>query len=287
MRLANVDGRAVLLTSDTTGVDVADLSDGRFGPEPGSVLEQWDDFREWANGADTAEAEQISFDRGLVGSPSPTPRQIVAIGLNYIDHAKESGLDVPTGLPPTFTKFVSALTGPDTTVTLPPDGATDWEVELVAVIGREAKNVSEDEAWDHVAGLTIGQDLSERKSQLAGPAPQFSLGKSFPGFAPVGPWLVTVDEVDSAGDKDDLALGCLVNGVTMQDGRTSNLIQSVPRLIAALSCTITLHPGDLLFTGTPAGVGAGRKPPRFLADGDQLRSWIEGLGEQHQTFVAG
>lgn len=130
--------------------------------------------------------------------------------------------------------------------------------------------VAENEAWDHIAGLTIGQDLSERVSQLAGPAPQFSLGKSFPGFAPVGPWLVTPETVP---DRDDLGLGCAIDGETVQDGRTRDLIFPVARLVAELSRTITLRPGDLVFTGTPAGVGQGRNPQWFLRPGEEPTSW--------------
>lgn len=281
MRLANVSGRAVLLTADDRGIDVAEASAGRFGPDLGAVYQHWDDFRAWVDGAPFG--AEVAVHRSQLGSPSPAPRQIVAIGLNYHAHAAESGFASPDRLPPTFTKFVSSLTGPDAQVALPPGGNVDWEVELVVVIGREAASVSEDEAWDHVAGVTIGQDISERVSQLAGPAPQFSLGKSFPQFAPVGPWLVTPDDL---ANRDDLALGCAVDGESVQDGRTRDLIFPVARLIAELSRTITLFPGDLLFTGTPAGVGVGRNPQRFLQEGEELVSWIEGIGEIRQTFVA-
>lgn len=281
MKLSNVDGRAVLLTADDKGVDVATASGGKFGPGLASVYENWDEFRAWAE--QSPAGPDVVFTRAQLGPPSPAPRQIVAIGLNYDAHAAESGFDAPDGLPPTFTKFVSALTGPDAEVVLPAGGNVDWEVELVAVIGRTATRVAESEAWEHVAGVTIGQDLSERVSQLAGPAPQFSLGKSFPNFAPVGPWLVTPDEL---ADRDDLALGCAVDGETVQDGRTRELIYPVARLISGLSRTITLYPGDLVFTGTPAGVGVGRTPQRFLRAGEQLVSWIEGIGQMRQTFVA-
>ncbi|MDL4818516.1 fumarylacetoacetate hydrolase family protein [Actinomadura opuntiae] len=289
MRLANVDGRAVLLTSDTDGIDVAEASAGRFGPDLPVIYQEWDGFCSWADAQEATATSagsrpRVSFTRAQLRSPSPAPRQIVAIGLNYHTHAAESGFEAPTGLPPTFTKFVSSLTGPDAEVTLPPGGNTDWEVELVVVIGRTARAVSEADAWGHVAGLTIGQDISERVAQLAGPAPQFSLGKSFPRFAPVGPWLVTPEDVP---DPDDLALGCSVNGEVMQDGRTRDLIHPVARLVSVLSHTITLLPGDLVFTGTPDGVGAARRPQRFLQSGDRLHSWIEGLGEQHQHFVSG
>jgi len=222
-------------------------------------------------------------DRSDLGCPSPSPRQVVAIGLNYCEHARESGFAIPDSLPPTFTKFMTSLAGPDVAVTLPPGGHTDWEVELVVVIGRTATAVAESAAWDHVAGLAVGQDLSERIAQLRGPAPQFSLGKSFANFPPVGPWMTTPEEVR---DRNDLALGCSIDGETVQNGRTGDLLFPVERLVSRLSHTISLLPGDLIFTGTPAGVGQGRDPQRFLQPGERLDSWIEGLGELHQTFVA-
>lgn len=280
MRLANVDGRAVLLSADDRGVDVEAASGGKFGPELPGIYEDWQGFLSWADTVDAPDT--VTFTRDRLGSPSPAPKQIIAIGLNYSAHAAESGFEAPKGLPPTFTKFVSSLAGPDCPVVLPPGGNTDWEVELVAVIGLTAKDVDETDAWNFVAGLAVGQDISERVSQLAGPAPQFSLGKSFANFAPVGPWLVTPDAVP---DKNDLALGCAVDGETVQDGRTSDLIFPVARLVAALSQTLTLYPGDIIFTGTPAGVGVGRTPQRFLRAGETLVSWIEGIGQLHQTFV--
>jgi 2-keto-4-pentenoate hydratase/2-oxohepta-3-ene-1,7-dioic acid hydratase in catechol pathway len=134
-----------------------------------------------------------------------------------------------------------------------------------------------------VAGLTVGQDLSERVSQLAGPAPQFGLGKSFAGFGPVGPWLVTPDEFENP---DDLELGCSIDGEQVQKGRTSELIFSVPQLIEGLSRTVALLPGDVIFTGTPAGVGLGRNPQRFIQPGETLVSWVEGIGELRQSFIS-
>jgi 2-keto-4-pentenoate hydratase/2-oxohepta-3-ene-1,7-dioic acid hydratase in catechol pathway len=182
-----------------------------------------------------------------------------------------------------FTKYVTSLTGPCGTVRLPPDGHTDWEVELVVVIGRPAFQVSEAEAWDRVAGLTLGQDLSERVLQSAATPAQFGLGKSYPGFAPTGPWLVTADEFPNP---DDIGLRCTLNGEEMQNGRTSDLIFTVPKLVAYLSNVLPLQPGDLLFTGTPAGVGLGRTPQRFLKPGDELVSTGENIGELRQRFVA-
>lgn len=282
MRIANHNNRAVLLTSDEAAIDIHTASDGRFGPGLPSLYNDWEAFTSWAKDVPGSDGD-ISIDRSYLGSPSPAPRQIFAIGLNYSEHAKESGFAQPDTLPPVFTKFVSALTGPDTTVVLPEGGNTDWEVELVAIIGKEASNVSAAAAWDHVAGLSIGQDISERVSQLRGPAPQFGLGKSFPGFAPVGPWLVTPDEFSNP---DDLELGCSLDGEELQKGRTSELIFSIPALIEGLSQTVTLLPGDIIFTGTPAGVGVGRTPQRFIQPGETLISRIEGIGEITQTFVA-
>jgi 2-keto-4-pentenoate hydratase/2-oxohepta-3-ene-1,7-dioic acid hydratase in catechol pathway len=202
------------------------------------------------------------------------------VALNYREHAAETGRTAPSD-PLIFAKYVSAFTGPVSKVTLP-QGHVDWECELVAVIGRAGHQIPKGDGWAHVAGLTVGQDLSERVLQRSGPAPQFGLAKSYPGFAPTGPVLVTADEF---GDPDDLAIGCEVNGHTMQSARTSLMIFPVAELVAYLSTVVTLLPGDVIFTGTPSGVGAGRHPPVFLAAGDELHSWIEGIGELHQQFV--
>ncbi|MGY4718694.1 fumarylacetoacetate hydrolase family protein [Naumannella huperziae] len=283
MKLANLGGRAALITGAGRALDVHAASDGRFGPEPAGIYDAWPEFVDWTREIGAGRDDQaVEFDPAELGPPSPQPRQILAIGLNYAEHATESGFDSPTGLPPVFPKFLSALSGPVTEVALPEGGNTDWEVELVAIIGTEASAVSEEQAWDHVAGLTVGQDLSERVIQLAGPAPQFGLGKSYPGFAPTGPWLVTPDELP---DRDDLALRAELDEEVVQDARTRELIVSVPGLIAGLSKIITLYPGDLIFTGTPSGVGLGRDPRRWIQPGQTLVSTIEGIGELRQRFT--
>jgi 2-keto-4-pentenoate hydratase/2-oxohepta-3-ene-1,7-dioic acid hydratase in catechol pathway len=279
MRIGNLDDRPVLIT-DAGSVDVEQASRGVFPPDFAGLYERWDGFRAWAQRADLAVSAQ-PFDLSALGNPVPAPRQIFAIGLNYADHARESRLDVPA-VPPVFTKFASSLNGPRGDIQLPA-GQVDWEVELVAVIGRHAHRVSRQDAWAYVAGLSVGQDISERVLQLAGSPPQFSLGKSYPGFAPIGPVLVTPDEL---ADKDDLELGCSVNGEQVQKGRTSEMVFPVPELIARLSAVTPLLPGDVVFTGTPAGVGLGRSPQRFLAAGDELHSYIVGIGEMHHRFVA-
>lgn len=280
MRIANLRNRLVLV-HEGLAIDVEQASDGRFSSDPQAVYARWEEFLGWAKEA--ALVSGVGFEAAELGSPAPAPRQTLAIGLNYRDHASESGFDAPTGRPPVFTKFATSISGPVTEVKLPEGGRTDWEVELVAVVGKEARGVSEEDAWGCVAGLAAGQDISERVIQLAGPAPQFSLGKSYPGFAPIGPWLVTPDEF---ANPDDLELSCTVNGEEVQKGRTRDLIYSVPALIASLSAVLPLLPGDVIFTGTPAGVGLGRDPQRWLHEGDVLVSSIEGIGELRQTFVA-
>ena len=204
------------------------------------------------------------------------------IGLNYRDHAAESGLPVPAGEPPVFTKFPSCITGPHGDIELPPGGHVDWEVELVAVIGRRARQVPAGRGLEYVAGLRRRPGHLRTGAAASRPPPQFSMGKSLPGFGPVGPWLVTLDDLDDPGD---LALGCAINGEPVQSSRTSELIFSVPALVANLSASVPLLPGDVIFTGTPAGVGLGRDPQRWLADGDVLTSHIEGIGEMRHRFV--
>ena len=213
-------------------------------------------------------------------APVPRPGQVFAIGLNYADHAAESGMEAPPA-PLTFTKFPSAIAAPHADIPL--SGAmVDWEVEVVAVIGREAHHVPVEDAWSFVAGLTLGQDVSDRLVQLTGSPPQFSLGKSFPGYAPLGPAVVSVDALS---DPDDLVLTCDVNGERMQDGRSSQMLFTIPQLVAYLSSICVLAPGDLVFTGTPAGVGMGQN--RYLADGDVLTSEIPGIGRLVNRCVPG
>ncbi|MEJ8646300.1 fumarylacetoacetate hydrolase family protein [Streptomyces sp. MS1.HAVA.3] len=281
MRTANVNGRLVLVFDDGV-VDVERASDGRFPSDPQAVFDHWPEFRAWAGSAAAAAHERAPFDEQGLGAPVPRPRQVFAVALNYADHVEESAAGAPAQ-PAVFTKYPTSLAGPNDTIQLP-SALVDWEVELVAVIGARAHQVAAADAWKYVAGLTVGQDLSERRVQLEGPVPQFSLGKSFPGFSPTGPVLVTPD---AFADPDDLALGCAVDGETMQESRTSRMIFSVSEQIAWISGICPLLPGDLVFTGTPAGVGGARDPRRFLAPGEELRSWIEGIGALRNPLIAG
>jgi 2-keto-4-pentenoate hydratase/2-oxohepta-3-ene-1,7-dioic acid hydratase in catechol pathway len=275
VKIANCNGRGVLLLGDEVA-DVEKASGGAFGPDPMAPYRDWAAFAEFAAGVTAGTAPLVGAD---LGCPVPAPRQVFAIGLNYRSHAEESGMAVPD-VPATFTKFPACLAGPHDDVEVC-GATTDWEVELVAVIGAAADRVAADDGWSHVAGLTVGQDISDRALQFAAGA-QFSLGKSRRGFGPMGPCVVTPDEL---ADPDDLALGCSVDGETVQDARTSDLIFGVPRLVAELSAVLPLLPGDVIFTGTPAGVGFTRQPARALQPGQLLESWIEGIGRLRNRCV--
>ncbi|MFI2189115.1 fumarylacetoacetate hydrolase family protein [Streptomyces sioyaensis] len=281
MRTANLGDRLVLVLDDGA-VDVEKACGGVFPSDPQAVFDRWAEFTEWARTPAAQEAERMPLEDHRLCAPVPRPRQVFAVALNYADHIEESALDTPAR-PAVFTKYPTSLAGPYDTVELP-SAMVDWEVELVAVIASRAHRVRAEDAWRHIAGLTLGQDLSERRIQLQGPAPQFSLGKSFPGFSPTGPVLVTPDEFD---DPDDLALGCAVDGETMQNSRTGRMVFPVAQQIAWLSGICPLLPGDLVFTGTPAGVGGARDPRRFLAPGEELHSWADGIGTLRNRLVAG
>jgi 2,4-didehydro-3-deoxy-L-rhamnonate hydrolase len=288
VRFANHDDRLVLVTqtddelTPTSGIDVAEASGDRFGSDPQSAYRHWPEIVAWArsHGDGNGCAAPVALARERLGPPAPSPRQVFAIGLNYADHAAEAQMEAPAEHPATFTKFPTSLAGPFGEIVLPGD-TVDWEVELVAVIGLEASRVESSDAWRHIAGLTVGQDISERSVQLAGSVPQFSLGKSFPGFGPIGPSLVTPDELDQP---DDLRLTTSIDDETVQDGRTSQMIFDIPTLVERLSHVVTLLPGDIIFSGTPAGVGAARTPPRFLTAGQTLVSRVEGIGQMRHVL---
>jgi 2,4-didehydro-3-deoxy-L-rhamnonate hydrolase len=217
-----------------------------------------------------------------LGSPITRVGKIIGVGLNYADHAKEAGLAAPAE-PLWFLKASSSLSGPNDPI-VRPRGASklDWEVELAVVIGRKASYVSAAAASEHIAGYAVCNDVSERGFQLER-GTQWTKGKSCDSFAPLGPWLVTADEVPEPGQ---LEVWLDVNGKRMQHSSTANLIFSIPALIASLSSYMTLHPGDVIATGTPGGVGLGRRPPVFLNDGDIVELGIAGLGQQRQVVVA-
>ncbi|TPP06612.1 fumarylacetoacetate hydrolase family protein [Rhizobium glycinendophyticum] len=229
---------------------------------------------------DPASLPEIAVDR--IGACVAGTGKFICIGLNYSDHAAETGAAVPPE-PVIFMKATSAICGPNDDVLIPRTSEkTDWEVELGVVIGKTAKYVSEADAMDYVAGYCVSHDVSERAFQTER-AGQWTKGKSCDTFGPIGPWLVTKDEI---ADPQNLKMWLSVNGKTMQDGSSKTMVYGVAHLVSYLSQFMSLHPGDVISTGTPPGVGLGMKPPQFLKAGDVVELGIEGLGTQKQTFKA-
>jgi 2-keto-4-pentenoate hydratase/2-oxohepta-3-ene-1,7-dioic acid hydratase in catechol pathway len=229
---------------------------------------------------DPASLPEIAVDR--IGACVAGTGKFICIGLNYSDHAAETGAAVPPE-PVIFMKATSAICGPNDDVLIPRGSEkTDWEVELGVVIGKTAKYVSEADAMDYVAGYCVSHDVSERAFQTER-AGQWTKGKSCDTFGPIGPWLVTKDEI---ADPQNLKMWLSVNGKMMQDGSSKTMVYGVAHLVSYLSQFMSLHPGDVISTGTPPGVGLGMKPPQFLKAGDVVELGIEGLGTQKQTFKA-
>ncbi|QHS54514.1 fumarylacetoacetate hydrolase family protein [Mucilaginibacter sp. 14171R-50] len=221
-------------------------------------------------------------DSERLGSPFARPSKIVCIGLNYKDHAEETNAPLPKE-PILFLKSTTALVGPNDDIVIPKNSVkTDWEVELAVVIGKKASYIEESEAMDYVAGYCLHNDVSEREFQLERNG-TWDKGKGCDTFAPVGPFLATTDEIE---DVHNLRLWLSLNGKIVQDGSTSNLIFNIPYLVAYISQFMTLLPGDVISTGTPAGVGLGMKPPLYLKPGDIVELGIEGLGEAKQVLKA-
>ncbi len=275
-RLGCLEGRAVLLAND--GVyDLSRHSGGRLSSDPGQAIARYSELHEVAaglSGDPDAAVDAVTLDPCV-----PRPQKVFGVGLNYRSHAEESGMELPKA-PVVFTKFPSCLVGPTSDVRIY-GPTTDWEAELVVVIGKRGRDVEEKNAWDVVAGLTCGQDVSERTTQFATKPPHFDLAKSFDTYGPIGPAVVSLDQFENPAD---LALSCDVNGERRQEARTSDLIFDVPHLIAYLSAICTLEPGDLIFTGTPSGVGV--MTGTFLKPGDTVVTTIEGIGSMTNGCVA-
>jgi 2-keto-4-pentenoate hydratase/2-oxohepta-3-ene-1,7-dioic acid hydratase in catechol pathway len=283
MRIANLAGRATIVTDEGI-LDVATGSKGAFSSSLDKCIAQLGTLKTWFDSAQPDPSERIKPDvfarDPRLGAVVTRPQQIFAIGLNYRHHANEMNLTLPSE-PMVFTKFVSSLCGPNDE--LPVRGATtDFEAELVVVIGQRSRDLSVQDALHAVAGYCVGQDFSERSLQMRGAQAQFSLGKSHRNFTPVGPWLTSADEIV---DPNNLAITCSVNGVEYQNSNTSDMVFSVPEIVSYLSTVVELRPGDLIFTGSPHGVGQGRKPPVFLKPGDHVVTTIEGLGRIENTAV--
>lgn len=270
-RFASKNGRAQLVVgSNNHLVDLAEASNGAFSSEPIEAFRRWSEVRTFAA---TVTDGGVPCDVNELDAPSPWPLQVFGIGLNYRSHAEESGMDIPK-TPLTFTKFSSSVAHGNADIPL---GGTsvDWEVELVAVIGEGGRNISKADAWNHVAGICVGQDISDRGLQFASTPPQFNLGKSRQNYSPFGPWLIDAQDV---ANRDALHMTCSLNGEIVQDTTTDDLIFNVSDIISYLSGIVQLLPGDVIYTGTPGGVGVSRKPPVFLKPGDVLVSTIDGIG---------
>lgn len=270
-RLATIAGRAALVEGDAFH-DLERCSDGSLGPDPMAAVAAHRDLHEIAAGLEgrepTGRLAAVALD-----APVPRPVNVFAVGLNYRSHAEETGLggEAPSA-PLVFTKFPGCISAPGTDIALEAD-SVDYEAELVVVIGTAGKDIAEADAWDHVAGVTAGQDVSDRVLQFAASPPHFGLAKSRDSYGPIGPVLVSPDAFD---DPDDIAITCEVNGEVRQQASTADMFFGVPALVAYLSSILTLRPGDLLFTGTPAGVGMATK--RFLVPGDVITTTVEGVG---------
>lgn len=269
-RFANVAGRSALVDADDNWYDLESLTDGAISADPMAALAEGPGLHQAASGLDAATPSGALAD-AEVRAPVPAPRNTFGIGLNYRPHAEESGMELPEK-PVVFGKFQSCIAGPFDDIELR-NPTADWEVELVVVIGTPGRDIPAASAWDHVLGLTVGQDVSDRALQMASRPPHFDLGKSRDGYGPMGPVLVSTDSFD---DPTDLAISCDINDDRKQEDRTSSLLFSVAELIEYLSVAITLGPGDVIFTGTPAGVGAATRT--FLQPGDVITSTVEGIG---------
>ena len=275
-KLGTVDGKAVLIKDDHY-FDVASLSNGAISSDSVEALkfqtelsELYETLSEKTATGNLSEVE--------LGNPVPKSPNCYAVGLNYRKHAEESGMDIPE-VPMIFTKHTSCFVGPKANVEMRSD-YVDWEVELVAVIGKEGKNISKENALEHVAGLCVGQDISDRPAQFATTPAMFNLGKSFDTYGPMGPALVSLDLLENC---ESLDIECKLNGETVQKSNTSDLIFNISSIISYLSEIVSLNVGDTIWTGTPSGVGIASG--KFLKDGDILTSSIEGLGSMENKCV--
>ena len=268
-KLANIKGRAALLNEESF-YDLEEISNGNLSHDSTKALFHLEELGELSKNLNDLEAtgniSEAEFD-----APVSFPKNCYAVGLNYRNHAEEANMAIPE-VPMIFTKHTSCLVGASADVEMR-SNYVDYEAELVMVIGLSGKDISKDNAWNHVAGLCVGQDISDRPAQFASTPPMFNLGKSFDTFGPMGPALVSPD---SLPNKENLVIECKVNDEIRQNDNTDDLIFDVPTIISYLSEIVTLNTGDVIFTGTPGGVGVTQG--KFLKDGDIITTSIEGLG---------
>tara|TARA_B100000579_G_scaffold159537_1_gene129658 strand:- start:64 stop:933 length:870 start_codon:yes stop_codon:yes gene_type:complete len=268
-KLANIEGRAALVDGENY-YDLETISNGKFNNDTSNALTNLVGLSELSEDLSKSEPTGLLHDV-KIDAPISSPKNCYAVGLNYRNHAEEAGMDIPS-VPMVFTKHTTCLVGPNSTIEMRSDHV-DYEAELVVVIGHPGKDILKDNAWNHVAGLCVGQDISDRTVQFSSKPPQFNLGKSFDTFGPMGPYLVSPDSLQN---KESLQIECKVNQEVRQKDNTNDLIFDIPSIISYLSEIVTLNTGDVIFTGTPGGVGV--MEGKFLKDGDVLRTSIEGLG---------
>jgi len=274
LRLANLKGRAQFIVGDIASpraIDVATASNNSLSADPMQCFAHWDTLKKLAATLDVSTGAPVAI--ADLSCPVPNPRQMFAVGLNYRKHAAEMGSPLPP-LPLVFAKFQSSLNTPTGNIEILSD-TVDYESELVIIVGKGGRHIDEAAAWDHVAGLCAGQDVSDRGLQYMGTPPQFSLGKSRIGYSPIGPWVTDMSNNDK---RDDLQLGCTVNGEQRQDTHTSDMIFGIAHIVAYMSTIVELFPGDVIYTGSPFGVGHGRKPQVYLKPGDVVVTTLEGVG---------
>ena len=274
-KLGSNSGRAIFIKDDKY-YDVNTISNGDISSNSVEALSDTEKLSQlYINLSDYEPCGDIG-DINL--DPPIIPTNVFAVGLNYKKHAEESNLEIPP-FPMIFTKHSTCISGPKSDICMKSD-MVDYEAELVFVIGKGGKDISKEDAWNHVAGLCVGQDISDRPVQFHATPPQFNLGKSFDTFGPIGPYLVSTDLFDN---KESLKLQCWVNDELRQETLTNDLIFDIPYLISYISEFITLNTGDVIFTGTPEGVGATQG--KFLKDGDILKTSIEGIGTLENKCV--
>jgi 2,4-didehydro-3-deoxy-L-rhamnonate hydrolase len=286
MRFANLHHRAVIVVADSAGadhaIDIERASGGALSSDP-AVYVDLDNHRALADiAASSAASEWPVLDLSGLGAPVPHPPKGLGVGLNYRTHAIESGRDLPTE-PHLFGKTNNCVAGPFDDVIAPAGRhEIDYEAEVVIAFGRTCKGATEADAWSYIAGVTAGQDISDRGEQFRPPIKQFTIAKSYDTFGPIGPFLVTPDELD---DRDSLDVTGVVSGEVMQQANTGDLIFSIPALVVWLTRFMTFGPGDLVWTGTPGGVGEARTPQRFLLDGDVIETTVSGVGTMRNRVV--
>jgi len=272
LRFGSIGGRAHAFFGDDRQPTAVDIERALGLPaDPMQCIGHWDELRSRLD--DLANSATRQVDLTELDCPVPRPSQLFAVGLNYRKHAEEMNSQIPSQ-PLIFAKFPSSLNSPTGPVKIVGD-TCDYESEVVVVIAKGGRDIPVGEAWNHIAGLCAGQDVSDRGLQYAGAPPQFSLGKSRLGFSPIGPW---VGDVREHPRRDTLAIGCSVNGEIRQNTEIHDMIFSIDKVVSFLSSIVELRSGDVIYTGSPSGVGHGMKPPKYLQPGDVIETTLEGVG---------